>query len=202
MLGMNDGEYQPYDAAIFNKFVSGYCHILDRLGAELPKARITLLEPSAYDDVTRPPGFPGGYNSVLLNFGKYLRKLAEVEESAGRRSGNAPVVSAASRREGVPPGRRRHKRLIPDRVHPSPGVHMIGSPRLCSSRGMPLRSLPKLRLIPRGGWSPARRTLRSKSSIPARAFHGRKPTAPCPCLSIRPTRPSHWRSAIPISRRR
>jgi lysophospholipase L1-like esterase len=131
MLGMNDGEYQPYDAAIFNKFASGYCHILDRLGSELPKARIALLEPSAYDDVTRPPAFPGGYNSVLLSFGKYLRKLAGAR-NLPIADLNAPVVSLL-RATKEAAGTEAAQRLIPDRVHPSPGVHMILAEALLKS---------------------------------------------------------------------
>ena len=76
MLGMNDGEYQPNDDHIFNIFANGYRHILDRIKVAAPQARVTLLERSPYDDVTRPPEFPGGYNSVLLTYGKFVRELA------------------------------------------------------------------------------------------------------------------------------
>jgi lysophospholipase L1-like esterase len=135
MLGMNDGEYQPYDAGVFEKYKSGYRHILEKLKTELPKARVTLLIPSAYDDVTRPAAFPGGYNSVLLGFGQYLRRLADSE---GLRIAdlNTPVVSllrAAAQASGV----ETAQRLIPDRVHPSPGVHMIMAQALLKAWGAP-----------------------------------------------------------------
>ena len=48
-----------------------------------PNVRITLIDPSPYDDVTRPPVFDGGYNSDLLKYGEYLRTLAERDASAG-----------------------------------------------------------------------------------------------------------------------
>ena len=57
MLGMNDAEYRPFDAEIFEKYAAGYGHILDTIKARAPKARVTLLEPSPYDDVTRPEEF-------------------------------------------------------------------------------------------------------------------------------------------------
>src|SRR5580658_9039880 len=47
MLGMNDGEYQPYDRAIFQKYADGYLHIVDRIKSEFPEARLTLIGPSA-----------------------------------------------------------------------------------------------------------------------------------------------------------
>jgi lysophospholipase L1-like esterase len=121
MLGMNDGEYRPFDASIFEKYTSGYGHILDTIKARAPKARVTVLEPSAYDDVTRPEEFQGGYNSVLLRYGRFVRET-------GARRGltvadmNRPVVEFLKEVHEAAP--EVAQRLIPDRVHPSPGVHL------------------------------------------------------------------------------
>jgi lysophospholipase L1-like esterase len=76
MLGMNDGEYRPFETDLFNKFTAGYRHILDTIQAEAPNARVTVLEPSPYDDFTRPPKFAGGYNAVLLKYGKFVARSA------------------------------------------------------------------------------------------------------------------------------
>jgi lysophospholipase L1-like esterase len=57
LLGMNDGEYEPFDAARLRNFSTGYEHIVGTLKSALPGVRITLLEPSTYDDITRPAGF-------------------------------------------------------------------------------------------------------------------------------------------------
>src|SRR4051812_20527485 len=54
MLGMNDGEYKPFDQPVFDTYARGYRHIVERLQAELPGVRLTLIQPSAFDDVTRP----------------------------------------------------------------------------------------------------------------------------------------------------
>ena len=62
LLGMNDGEYQPFNAQLFEKYAQGYRHIIEYLRKELPQVRITLLKPTPYDDVTRPPDFNGGYD--------------------------------------------------------------------------------------------------------------------------------------------
>src|SRR5579863_6040964 len=92
MLGMNDAEYRPYDDGIFNIFANGYRHILDRIQSAAPQARITLLETSPYDDVTRPPEFAGGYNSVLLRYGEFVRDFARKRQVAVADL-NAPVVA-------------------------------------------------------------------------------------------------------------
>jgi lysophospholipase L1-like esterase len=122
MLGMNDGEYQPYDKGIFNTFAQGYRHILDRIKREAPLARVTLLEPSPYDDITRPPEFSGGYNSVLLSYGGLVRELAHAR-GLDVADLNAPVVALLKAASADSPSVAQ--RMIPDRVHPSPGVHLL-----------------------------------------------------------------------------
>ena len=82
MLGMNDGRYHTFDQAIFDAFTTGYKHILDTFKRQLPAARITLMQPSPYDDVTRPATFEGGYNQVLVRYGDFLKQLAADRSSA------------------------------------------------------------------------------------------------------------------------
>lgn len=122
MLGMNDGEYRPYDPEIFQKYADGYLHIVDRIQREFPKARLTLMEPSAYDDVTRPAKFKGGYNAVLVRYGEYVREMAS-SKSLCEADMNGPVVALLRAANKLSPERARE--LIPDRVHPSPGVHLV-----------------------------------------------------------------------------
>src|SRR5690349_4727508 len=57
MLGMNDGGYRAFDQTLFDNFANGYRHIVDGLKRQIPGVRITAIQPSAYDDVTRPPLF-------------------------------------------------------------------------------------------------------------------------------------------------
>jgi lysophospholipase L1-like esterase len=122
MLGMNDGEYQPFDAGIFEKYTTGYRHILDTIKAKAPLARVTVLEPSPYDDVTKPPGFEGGYNAVLKRYGKFVRELAAARGLTVANL-NAPVVALLKDAHAANPEPARD--LIPDRVHPSTGVHLV-----------------------------------------------------------------------------
>src|SRR6266545_2861083 len=76
MLGMNDGRYRAFDEAVFQTFADGYKHIVESLKGSLAGVRITALRPSPYDDVTRPPLFPGGYNAVLVKYGDFIQQLA------------------------------------------------------------------------------------------------------------------------------
>lgn len=73
LLGMNDGGYGPIKPEIDAKYTTGYEHILDSIQQTLPATRVTLLGPSAYDDVTRPVTFPGGYNATLTHFSEIGR---------------------------------------------------------------------------------------------------------------------------------
>jgi lysophospholipase L1-like esterase len=121
-LGMNDGEYHPFDQATFDKFAAGYEHIVDRLKQKLHSVRITAIQPSPYDDVTRPPLFDGGYNATLQLYGQFIGELA------GRRKlltadMNAPVVQVLRLANQKNP--EIAKQMIPDRVHPAQGTHLI-----------------------------------------------------------------------------
>jgi len=122
MLGMNDAQYRPFEADLFNKYTSGYRHILDTIHAEAPDARVTLLEPSPYDDFTRPPKFAGGYNSVLLKYGKFVREIGAAKGLTVANL-NAPVAAFFKAVNSVSP--EPAQILIEDRVHPSPGVHLV-----------------------------------------------------------------------------
>lgn len=76
MLGMNDFYYRPDQSGIFSTYVDGYRHIVESMQKNLPNVRITLIEPSPYDDVTRAPAPSGGNNSVLLKYGVFVAQLA------------------------------------------------------------------------------------------------------------------------------
>jgi lysophospholipase L1-like esterase len=58
MLGMNDGGYKAATEASDKAYFDGYRHIYEAFQQNLPQARITAIEPSPYDDVTRTPAFP------------------------------------------------------------------------------------------------------------------------------------------------
>jgi lysophospholipase L1-like esterase len=122
MLGMNDGNYQAFDQATADAYKRGYEHIVGELQKKLPGVRLTLIEPSPYDDVTRPPLFPGGYNSVLLTFSEFVKDLAEKNHQTVA-DFNTPVTNLLVAAKQTDPDLA--PQLIPDRVHPSAGGHLI-----------------------------------------------------------------------------
>src|SRR5581483_9383739 len=81
MLGMNDGSYRAFDQGIFDTYAGGYQHIVQQLKHDLPGLRLTLIQPSPYDDVTRAPTFEGGYNTVLVRYSDFVKELASKERA-------------------------------------------------------------------------------------------------------------------------
>jgi len=134
MLGMNDGRYRAFEQPVFDDFATGYRHIVDTAKKQLPGVRITAIEPSPYDDVTRPPLFEGGYNQVLLRFSDFLKQLA-TEEKLGLADLNGPVVAMLAKAKDLDAAAAA--RLIPDRVHPGPGGHLIMAEALLKAWNAP-----------------------------------------------------------------
>jgi lysophospholipase L1-like esterase len=122
MLGMNDGSYRPFDQGIYDTFVNGYAHILDTVRPALPGLRVMLIQPSPYDDVTRKPGWDPGYNSVLVRYGDALKEIA-TKQSQTIADLNGPVVAMLTKANATDP--TQAQKIIPDRVHPGPGGHLI-----------------------------------------------------------------------------
>ncbi|HZP82593.1 MAG TPA: SGNH/GDSL hydrolase family protein [Chthonomonadaceae bacterium] len=121
-LGMNDGGYRALDQGLFDQYVKGYEHILDTLKKELPGVRITLLTAPAFDDVTRAPSFPGGYNQVLIAYGDAVKKLGAKYDLVVADT-NAPLVAALEKAKAS--NAALAEKIIPDRVHPMYGGHLV-----------------------------------------------------------------------------
>jgi len=122
MLGMNDASYRAFDQSIFDTYASGYRHIVQSVKQTVPGIRITVIEPSPFDDVTRSPNFEGGYNKVLVRYGDFLKDLGR-DEKLALADLNGPVVAALEKANKL--DAETAKKLIPDRVHPAPGGHLL-----------------------------------------------------------------------------
>ena len=122
MLGMNDASYRATTDEIQSTYTKGFEHLLESIHANAPEARITLLGPSPYDEVTRPPMFPGGYNAALLHFADLDQELAR-KFNAGFVNFNPPVVAALEKAQALDP--RVAKLLLPDRIHPDVLAHWV-----------------------------------------------------------------------------
>ena len=134
MLGMNDGSYRAFDQTLFDNYSRGFEHIVQSLKEHLPGVRITAIEPSPYDDITREPLFPGGYNAVLARYSQYLRELAKKEHLQDADL-NTPVVENLHRANARDP--QNAAKLLPDRVHPAPAGHLLMSEALLKAWNAP-----------------------------------------------------------------
>ncbi len=130
MLGMNDFYYRPDEAGIYSTFTEGYTRLVASIQHNNPSVRITLIQPSPYDDVTREPTFPGGGNGVLLKYSAFLAQLAE-ERHTKIADFNAPVVAALKKINAESP--QLAQQILPDRVHPQQGGHWIMAESLLKS---------------------------------------------------------------------
>ena len=134
MLGMNDGRYRAFDQATFDDFNSGYKHIVDTLKRQLPGVRITAIVPSPYDDVTRAPRFEGGYNQVLIRYGDSLRQMA-MDQKFAIADLNTSVVTALQKANALDAANAA--KLLPDRVHPAAGGHLLMAEALLKAWNAP-----------------------------------------------------------------
>ncbi len=122
MLGMNDGSYRATTDEIESTYTKGYEHLLESIHEHAPGARVTLLGPSPFDDVTRPVWFPSGYNGVMEHFADLDRGLAKKHGETFANL-NPPVVAALQKAQKLDP--LLAKLLLPDRVHPDPLAHWV-----------------------------------------------------------------------------
>jgi lysophospholipase L1-like esterase len=134
MLGMNDGSYRAFDPEIFKTYSTGYQHILDRVKSALPGVRLTLIQPSPYDDITRPANFEGGYNAVLVRYGQFVKELAQ-KEKVDVADLNASVVAALEKAKAS--DAKMAERIIADRVHPGPSGHLLMAEALLKTWNAP-----------------------------------------------------------------
>jgi len=134
MLGMNDASYRGWDDAIFKTYSTGYQHIIDTMKHALPDIRITVIQPSPFDDVTRPPNIDDGYNGVLVRYGQFVKELGEREHLLVADL-NAPVVGMLEKAKAA--DGELAKKIIEDRVHPGPGGHLIMAEALLKAWNAP-----------------------------------------------------------------
>ena len=134
LLGMNDGRYRALDETTYGDFTTGYEKLIEILKTALPNVRLILLEPSPYDDVTRPPQFLGGYNGVLTRFGQFIRALGEREKTMVVDL-NGAVVGPLTAVNAKDPSAARE--FIPDRIHPGPAASLLMAEALLKSWNAP-----------------------------------------------------------------
>jgi lysophospholipase L1-like esterase len=133
MLGMNDGKYVNHTAADDDVYYSGYRHIVDTVRHAIPALRVTAIEPSPFDDVTRPYTLqPDGYNAILVKYGDWLRHYA-ADAHLDVADLNTGVVAMLRKANASDPAVAQ--KILPDRVHPSLSGHLIMAEQLLKTWG-------------------------------------------------------------------
>jgi lysophospholipase L1-like esterase len=127
MLGMNDGGYVSMTPQIDSAFRKGYNDLLDTLTRENPKAALTLILPTPYDEITHGTEFPG-YSKTIDTIAAAAAELAAQRTAHSE----APVFLVDFHHRLI--GSLSHATtdfpalaplLIPDRIHPGPAAQWI-----------------------------------------------------------------------------
>lgn len=134
MVGMNDAAYQKFDQAFFDVYDKGYQHLLDVLQESSPNLRITLIQPSPYDDITRPGEFVPDYNGVLVRYGQFVNELAK-QHNLKSVDFNAPLVAVLQKANVSDPAIA--KKIVPDQIHPGPAGGIVLAAALLKAWGAP-----------------------------------------------------------------
>jgi len=128
MLGMNDGKYVNHKAEDDEIYYAGYRHIVETVRQAIPSLRITAIEPSPFDDVTRAFTLqPDGYNAVLQKFSSWIAHYAS-EAHLDVADLNTPMVDML--RKANAEDAATAQKILPDRVHPALAGHMVMAEQL------------------------------------------------------------------------
>jgi len=132
MLGMNDGYYMAFNQKYFDIYKDGYRKLIDALRAQAPTARITLISPTPYDEITHGTEF-AHYNEVVSRHAAFVRDLA-AEGHFGFSDFNQ--VEADLLDEGMRKNNSLAALLVVDRIHPAEASHWVMASALMRSWGL------------------------------------------------------------------
>lgn len=121
MLGMNEGWYMSFHPEVIPEFETGYKKLIALLREATPNARITLLENTAYDEVTHSTEF-AGYMDTTKRIAKSIPAIGASEK--------VPVINVETPVEKFIKSAAvaqpiLAQLLIPDRIHPSAATHWV-----------------------------------------------------------------------------
>ena len=132
MLGMNDGYYMPFDRKYLDIYENGYRGLLNSIQTTLPAARITLISPTPYDELTHGTEFPG-YGEVIARHAAFDKELA-ASSHLGFSDFFTPITDLT--KAGMQKNPSLAALLIPDRIHPSEAAHWIMAAELARTWGV------------------------------------------------------------------
>jgi len=127
MLGMNDGGYGPISTKIDSTFRKGYNDLLDSLIRENPTAKLTIILPTPYDEITHGTDF-AGYSKTIDSIADDVAEIAAQRRLAGGAQVfvvdfHHSLLNALSHAANDFPALA--PLMIPDRIHPGAASHWI-----------------------------------------------------------------------------
>lgn len=132
MLGMNDGYYMAFNEKYFDIYKEGYRKLLAAIEAGAPSARLMLVSPTPYDEVTHGTEF-AEYNQSISHHASFTKELAEWSHT-GFSDFNGAVSNLL--KAGTAKNAQLAGLLIPDRIHPAEACHWVMAAELARSWGV------------------------------------------------------------------
>jgi lysophospholipase L1-like esterase len=132
MLGMNDGYYMAFDQKYLEVFKEGCRKLLDSIQTGAPAARVTLISPTPYDEVTHGTEF-AQYNDVVSRYSATVKELAT---SSHLRFSDFNQVETDLLNAGMRKNSSLAALLVPDRIHPADASHWVMAAALARSWGL------------------------------------------------------------------
>jgi lysophospholipase L1-like esterase len=119
MLGMNDGYYMAFNPKYFDIYKKGYRKLLDAMQAGAPEARITLISPTPYDEITHGTEF-SQYNEVVSHHAAFVKEWAASSHFA---FSDFNLIETNLLDAGTNDNHSLAALLVPDRIHPAEASH-------------------------------------------------------------------------------
>jgi lysophospholipase L1-like esterase len=132
MLGMNDGYYMTFNQKYLDIYEDGYRKLLGSIQTTLPAARITLISPTPYDEVTHGTEFPQ-YNQVIARHAAFVKDFAAASH-LDFSDFFASVTNLTN--AGMQKNSSLAALLVPDRIHPSEAAHWVMAAALARTWGV------------------------------------------------------------------
>ena len=121
LFGMNDGNYQVFDAATFKVYTDGLADIIHGIKRALPQTRIYVMTPTVYDGTRHTPWSKNdAYNDVLDRYSEAAKQLAANEK--------LPVIDLhAVTTETLRAAKQQEPAytFLPDGVHPEADGQLV-----------------------------------------------------------------------------
>lgn len=156
LLGMNDGQYEPFSKETLETYQAGMNEILARIDAT--GAEAIALSPTMFDhhqlavrkdDETfrfRDRPFDPGYNSLLAYYASWLRQTAQ--------AGKVPFVNLWGPLNDITFAMRSSQpdfTVVEDAIHPGAAGHFIMASTIIERSTPDRRSVSNITIVPNGG---------------------------------------------------